>query len=286
LSPAMPPFDKAADRSTYDVGLRTAIDPAWEKINSIPLGSHSKVPVLFMHVKKLGAPYLRVELFDHVNDSPRAFKIWGNYLAVGFGFSFCLVNLETLEVKTYPLKSYFSDLLPGEGYLLVADGSSLIKINQERDIEWQTILGLDGVQIDRVGSNIAYGEGQWDPPEGWEPFQVDLATGKSLIQITKDLFSNFEGYSIRRGGTFYLKLSKANEFIDLCLKKKLFILGIEGFLTDGSSEILPIMDAIFDMSGLDKETGTRVKRSAEEAKKFIAGLKKGPNVYLEFVLKQ
>lgn len=48
-------------------------------------------------------------------------------------------------------------------------------------MKWTTQrLGIDGVIVDGVANGIIEGQGEWNPPGGWERFRVKLDSG-SLI---------------------------------------------------------------------------------------------------------
>lgn len=36
------------------------------------------------------------------------------------------------------------------------------------------------VVVNSVNGDIISGDGEWDPPDGWAPFEVSLATGRVL----------------------------------------------------------------------------------------------------------
>jgi hypothetical protein len=51
-------------------------------------------------------------------------------------------------------------------------------MDPDRSIRWQSdVLGIDGVVVDVSGPDIIRGEGEWDPPRGWKPFELHAATG-------------------------------------------------------------------------------------------------------------
>jgi len=38
-------------------------------------------------------------------------------------------------------------------------------------------LGIDGIIVASTSDGVISGEGEWDPPGGWRPFRLSLATG-------------------------------------------------------------------------------------------------------------
>ncbi|HEX4382949.1 MAG TPA: hypothetical protein VH083_08370, partial [Myxococcales bacterium] len=82
------------------------------------------------------------------------------------------------KVSTTLLQWYFGHLYPLEDKLLVASASRLHCFDQQGIAVWQSAdLGLDGVIVDSVDDGVIHGQGEWDPPGGWRPFRVALATG-------------------------------------------------------------------------------------------------------------
>jgi hypothetical protein len=40
----------------------------------------------------------------------------------------------------------------------------------------------DGVVVVAIDDNVVLGQGEWDPPGGWRPFQVSLESGETLVE--------------------------------------------------------------------------------------------------------
>jgi hypothetical protein len=41
-------------------------------------------------------------------------------------------------------------------------------------------LGIDGVVVHAVEGDVIEGDGEWDPPGGWQPFELSLASGERV----------------------------------------------------------------------------------------------------------
>lgn len=85
------------------------------------------------------------------------------------------------------LDGYFGYLYPAqdieseyfEENVLVSDASSLMLMSHEGKVLWKAEnLGIDGVVVNSIQKNIIYGEGEFDPPGGWEEFKINLKNGK------------------------------------------------------------------------------------------------------------
>ena len=69
----------------------------------------------------------------------------------------------------------------GDDLLLILSGSGLVCLGPDGVPLWRRDdLALDGVEIMGVTDGVIYGAGQVDPPDGWQPFALDLKIGKSL----------------------------------------------------------------------------------------------------------
>jgi hypothetical protein len=75
---------------------------------------------------------------------------------------------------------YFGYVYANDEYLLVASGDRLRRIAQDGSIQWTSdVLGIGGVVVRNVFNGIISGDGEWDPPGGWQTFRVTLDSGKN-----------------------------------------------------------------------------------------------------------
>lgn len=134
--------------------------------------------------------YLVVEGLDTVFEirfeySPGPFKdvvMHDGKLAVGHGEHFYLfdVHLEKLLLKL-EMELYFGYIYLNKGLLYVADACGLFCITTQGDITWESKgLGYDGVVVNEFTGHYIKGEGEFDPPGGWEPFVLDIRNGNKL----------------------------------------------------------------------------------------------------------
>ena len=60
-------------------------------------------------------------------------------------------------------------------------GAGITRIGPHGQVEWENpSVAVDGVNVHDVEDGIISGAAELDPPGGWQPFRVDLATGRSL----------------------------------------------------------------------------------------------------------
>ena len=129
------------------------------------------------------APWLRIEL-NLEQDEFHVFQesvAWEGAHWLGFGCRVARVSLDSLEVKEWRLDGYFGSFFPLPDSLLVSSATELCRFNKRGDKLWTCPnLGIDGVLVNEVRGDVVHGEGEWDPPSGWEPFRVDLNEGRVL----------------------------------------------------------------------------------------------------------
>jgi hypothetical protein len=137
-------------------------------------------PRVYVTVECDGEPFLRVDLYER-KAAHYAFQevvAWGDLIAIGFGCRVHFVSSVSRSVATFQLGGYFGHLYPIEDRLLVADAERLHCFSRDGSMLWRSAeLGIDGVVVRKVADGIIEGQGEWNPPGGWEPFRILLSTG-------------------------------------------------------------------------------------------------------------
>jgi hypothetical protein len=158
-------------------------DPPWERVKPVRVGcvpTGLGTPDAYVLVENDGAPLIRVDVYG--DEDCNAFEdviVWREFVVIGFGARIHMVNYQTQETITFELDSYFGHFYPGDEWLIIATGERLLRIGLTGSVEWKTeVQGLDGVIVDSIKDNLIHGQGEWDPPSGWRPFQVRLDTGR------------------------------------------------------------------------------------------------------------
>jgi hypothetical protein len=164
-------------------------DSQGEYVKSVRVGcvpTELGTPDVYVLVENDGVPFIRVDVYG--DEDCYAFEdviAWREFVVIGFGSRVHLVNYQTQEAITFELDSYFGHFYPGDEWLILASGSRLLRIGPTGRIEWKTEeLGLDGVIVDRVEGDLIQGQGEWDPPDGWRPFQVRLNPGERITEFS------------------------------------------------------------------------------------------------------
>jgi hypothetical protein len=164
--------------------------PPWERVKSAPVGCMPTglgTPNAYVLVENDGAPFIRVDVYGA--EDCYAFEdviVWREFVVIGFGSRVHMVNYQTQETITFELDSYFGHFYPEDEWLIIASGYRLLLIGPTGSVSWKTEeLGLDGVIVDSVANGLIHGQGEWgqgewDPPGGWRPFQVRLDTGEKI----------------------------------------------------------------------------------------------------------
>ena len=107
--------------------------------------------------------------------------VWAGHLVVGFGEAVHIISLASHAVSSHFLDGYFGHLYATKDALLVSDAAYLWRMTADGSIAWRSApLGIDGVVVTAVEDDVVRGEGEYDPPGGWKPFRVALATGRPI----------------------------------------------------------------------------------------------------------
>ncbi|MCP4195495.1 MAG: hypothetical protein GY768_33260 [Planctomycetaceae bacterium] len=170
--------------SNHTVTWREHIDHPWLGmepccIGDITTGEGTPAKYILLHHDT--HPALRVDAYPSSEQS-FAFNdasIWRNHLIIGWGDHVYLIHLDSTAVTKHHLGSYFGHLYTDDNYLLVASADRLSRISPDASIAWRSdVLGIDGVIVNDVDGGIINGSGEWDPPGGWQSFQIRLDSGQ------------------------------------------------------------------------------------------------------------
>lgn len=126
-------------------------------------------------------PFLRIEILEHSTQCyfRDEFLFWNNLILIGFGEYAYIIELDNLMAQAINLGAYFSEFYPADNQLLILSGQHIHAIGLDNQLQWTAdYVGIDGVIIDKVEEDYAYGQGEYDPPGGWKAFKVELSTGK------------------------------------------------------------------------------------------------------------
>lgn len=116
-------------------------------------------------------------------------KTNNNVVAILHGQHIHLYDVNTDRISSIALNGYVghiysipnthSDKLTSD--FIVTTFAYTFLVNIYQGIKWRSErCAIDGVIIDSIENGIISGIGEWDPPGGWEPFQLDFDTGKFL----------------------------------------------------------------------------------------------------------
>ena len=129
-----------------------------------------------------GGPVINLKI---ESDYPVIFKkvdVVNGLIVIGYGNRFAIFNLEGKYI-TYETSfdGYFGSFEIDGDDIFVATDSCLLKIKLSGELIWTSeVLGVDGVVITSITGPEIRGDGEWDPPGGWEPFVIDRETGRKI----------------------------------------------------------------------------------------------------------
>ena len=151
------------------------------RVGRVPPGRGT--PDRYVSVTDGDVRLLRVDVYSFGPDC-FAFQdaiIWQGNVVVGFGSHVHVIGMADRSSVTIELGSYYGHVSPTADYLLIASGERLFRLAADRSLVWTSdVLGIDGVVVHEAGADLIQGDGEWDPPGGWEPFTVSARDGKRL----------------------------------------------------------------------------------------------------------
>ncbi|MEN5015479.1 hypothetical protein ABEH87_03835 [Erwinia sp. Eh17-17] len=111
------------------------------------------------------------------------------HIAIICGDHLHIFELATGNVRSLPLSDWVghiysvpditSDRLHDQ--FLVATYCYVFLVDITEGIVWKSCrCAIDGVVIHAIEDGIIYGDGEWDPPGGWEPFELSLINGEMI----------------------------------------------------------------------------------------------------------
>lgn len=154
----------------------TAMEPI--RVGVVPTGAGT--PGIYVTVERDGLPLVRIDAWPLFSGPFTQVVTWKNFIVLGWNDRVHLVNPVTCEVISIQCDGYFGHLYPVGDRLLIADASRLVCINERGEQIWKNAgLGIDGVVVDDVQDSVIVGQGEWDPPGGWKPFRLSLASGET-----------------------------------------------------------------------------------------------------------
>lgn len=119
----------------------------------------------------------------------RSLRSVGSTIYIGFGRFVFVVDVYRSLVRRYPLSGYFGHLydshdlehLDSHISVLASSASEVLAFDRTGDLIWkQSNLGIDGVVLQRASTGQIDGEGEWDPPGGWQPFTLRSDSGSII----------------------------------------------------------------------------------------------------------
>ena len=164
--------------------LSITLDSRWLQLEPLRVGAVPRgLGTAARHVTLEDAesrPLLRVDVYcaDSEYFLSEDAQMWRENLMIGFGHRVHAVEIASRSVTTIELGCYFCDFYPTDDYLLIASAERVFRMDPDRSLLWRSeCLAVDGVIVHDAGPPLVRGDGECDPPGGWEPFSLDVANG-------------------------------------------------------------------------------------------------------------
>lgn len=108
-------------------------------------------------------------------------KVFNDTVLIGWQDRFAIYNLNTKRSSIIALDGYFGSFTVHDDMIFVCSASDIICLSLTGEIKWRSAsIAIDGIVINTFNNNIIYCSCEWDPPGGWQPYQVDMLTGITL----------------------------------------------------------------------------------------------------------
>lgn len=170
--------------SEWSPEIANTVDGAWLAVERVRVGRvppGEATPARYVTVRRAGVPALRIDVYTGGDSESFAFEtllVWQQWIVIGFGHHVHLVSHVDRSVVTTDLGAYFGCAYPTARYLLVASADRLRRFELDGRLAWTSgELAVDGVLVHDSEGEILRGEGEWDPPGGWRPFELHAESG-------------------------------------------------------------------------------------------------------------
>jgi len=165
-------------------------DPEWRDVPSGEVGRRTPASEVAARVGVTvdGRPRLRVDVCADW-DIFQEVRCAALMVAIGYEDAVHFVDVTTKRIRSVRLSGYFCALYTPEDFgladrpfdFLAASADALHRVAPDGSPVWTAEnLAIDGVVVHDVEGCTIDGDGEWDPPGGWRPFKLDLATGARI----------------------------------------------------------------------------------------------------------
>ncbi|MBL7732756.1 MAG: hypothetical protein JNM88_16380 [Chitinophagaceae bacterium] len=112
-------------------------------------------------------------------------QVINDTVLIGWGDYFATFNLVTRKQTFHSLDGYFGNFRVFDNKVFVCSAEDVTCLSIEGEVIWKSEpIAIDGVVINSFENETIYCSCEWDPPGGWQPFQLDFLTGKTKKGIS------------------------------------------------------------------------------------------------------
>lgn len=171
-------------RTMYRVLIKSTVDNPWLTMKPIRVGPTRlwrRTPNRFVLVEHHNTPFARIDVYWEYDGPFCDAILWRELVAIGCNSAAHLVDPKSGATRTFPCDWYFGHFYPLQDCLLVTSASEIFCVDARGERLWDASnLGIDGVVVDRVENGKLFGQGEWNPPGEWRPFQLSLESGQRI----------------------------------------------------------------------------------------------------------
>ncbi len=166
----------------YIIEIKSEPFPEVETKDLFEINLNSENYCEFVRIKNASTfePLINLKVESDYSPTFKQSEVVNGIVLIGYGNRFSIFDLKKKEIKAnLSFNGYFGSFKVDYGEIFVATDSELINLNFQGMEKWKADnLGIDGVVISKITETEIIGNGEWDPPGGWESFTLDRKTGK------------------------------------------------------------------------------------------------------------
>jgi hypothetical protein len=152
-----------------------------EENDDVSFSSHVLITELNEYDEEIDILNIKLR-HDRLSTPFNDIQFFGDFIVIGVSSSVFFYNMVSKKSSHHSLDGYFGSLHIKQQELYVCSASNIICFKQNGEKVWESdSIGVDGVQISEITSEIIYGSAECDPPDGWENFEISKLNGKRII---------------------------------------------------------------------------------------------------------
>ena len=169
----------------YTATIVDSIDSTWLKMPILIAGDQpttGSFPPYVVCISKDQAPHMLVYVYPKLDCGTFCFNdllTLNDVIVIGIGRSVHFAYPNSKTVTSFTVNLYFGHFYTYSDKLFIASADRLYCFDNKQQLVWESpVLAVDGVIVDSISDRYIIGQGEMDPPGGWQTFTLSYETGK------------------------------------------------------------------------------------------------------------